>query len=57
MWVLKYDKQTQEEMVCQLRPATEYKVHIEVLDNQEGIQLGSRLYSSSVSIQTPSSNL
>lgn len=54
VWVLKYDKQTQEEMVCQLRPATEYKVHIEVLDNQEGIQLGSRLYSSSVSIQTPS---
>ncbi|KAI9555380.1 hypothetical protein GHT06_017895 [Daphnia sinensis] len=54
VWVLKYDKQIQEEMVCQLRPSTEYKVLIEIMDNQEEIQRGPQLYSSSASVQTPS---
>ena len=48
-WILTYDKQAQEEMLCHLRPGTEYKVSIEVLDNQAHTPK-----SPSASVSTPS---
>ena len=49
--MLTYDKQAQEEMLCHLRPGTEYKVSVEVLDHQGQTPK----YTPTASVSTPSS--